>query len=376
VSVSTDYSLYEDPFDVLPELRRLRGVALIKAVFRDVFLADAEPQVRELEQLLRSFGPDVLVSAGPQFGPALVAERTGIPLAVIGDGPFAMMSDAAPPFGPGLRPWTGAVGRTRNRLLNALVRRTFADVQARWEAVRAEHGLAAAGRWVFDALADADLVLQGCVASFEYDRPLPGSVRFVGAHRPVEPAGWQPPEWWGDLDSGRPVVHVTQGTVRTDPHELVIPTMRALAGEKVLVVVTLAAIDEGRLGELPDNVRTAAFIPYERLLAKASAFVTNGGYIGTNLALHHGVPVVQVGATEEKAETGARIAHFGFGRAFRRTPSRGRLRRAVRHVLDDGAVRDRVAWLAKDYRRHDASSESAALLVELAAARTGALTAP
>jgi len=375
VSVSTDYSLYDDPFDVVPELRRLRGVAFLKAVFRDVFLADAGPQVVELERLLHSFDADVLVSAGPQFGPALVAERTGIPLATIGDGPFATMNDAAPPFGPGLRPWPGAVGRARNRMLNAAVRRRFGDVHARWDEVRAEHGLGASPRWVFDAMVGGDLVLQGCVASFEYDQPLPASVRFVGAHRPIPPAGWDPPEWWGDLDSGRPVVHVTQGTVRADPNELVIPTMRALAGENVLVVVTAAGIDPGRLGDIPGNVRVAAFIPYERLLAKASAFVTNGGYIGTNLALHHGVPVVQVGATEEKAETGARIEHFRLGRAYRRTPSRGRLRRAVRYVLDDGAVRDRVAWLAKEYRRHDAPAESAALLVELATARAAALTA-
>jgi MGT family glycosyltransferase len=373
LSVSTDYSLYDDPFDVHPRLRRLRGVKLIEAVFREVFLGDAAAQVGELERALDGFAADAIVTSGPQFGPSLVAERTGIPLAAIGDGPFSTLNDRTPPFGPGLQPWSGAFGRARNRVLNAVVQRRFAGVHARWDEVRRALGFAPSQRWVFDVMFDADLVLQGCVADFEYDQPFPDSVRFVGAHRPIEAADWVAPEWWGDVDSGRPVVHVTQGTIRTDPGELILPTVRALAGEDVLVVVTAAAIEPARLGELPANVRVASFVPYERLLERASAFVTNGGYIGTNLALHHGVPIVQVGATEEKAEIGARIDHFGVGTAFRRLPSRGRLRRAVRHVLDDGAVRDRVAWLAKDYRRHDAPAESAALLGALVADRPATL---
>jgi UDP:flavonoid glycosyltransferase YjiC (YdhE family) len=374
---SLDYSLHSDPFDLHPELRRLRGVQLLRATFRDVFLGAAAAQVVELEELLTTFPADVIVSAGPQFGPLLVHERTGVPLAAIGDGPFSPLNDATPPFGPGLRPWPGAVGRARHRLLNRVVRATFADVHRRWAEVRADQGLEASPEWVFDSMVKADLVLQGSTPGFEYDQPLPSSVHFVGALRPVAPARWEPPSWWRELDSGLPVVHVTQGTIRHDAGELVLPTVRALAGEEVLVVVTTGGIDPTTLGELPANVRTAAFVPYEELLAKASAFVTNGGYIGTNLALHHGVPIVQVGNTEEKAEIGARVRHFRLGVAFKRTPSEKRLRRAIRFVLDDAAVRDRVARLAVAYRRHDAPTEAAAALVALAAKRqaTRALTA-
>ena len=374
--VSTDYSLHDDPFDVRPELRHLSGIKLIKAVFRDVFLGDAAAQVAELEQLLATFPADVLVSAGPQFGPHLVAERTRIPLATIGDGPFSTLNDATPPFGPGLQPWPGAIGRLRHRLLNRVVGRKFADVHDRWNEVRAQHGLGPSSQWVFDAMLEADLVLQGCSPDFEYDQPLPPSVRFVGAHRPLAPTDWEPPDWWDDLDSGRPIVHVTQGTIRVDPHELVLPTVQALAVEDVLVVVTTGGIAPVALGRLPANVRTTPFVPYDRLLAKASAFVTNGGYIGTNLALHYGVPVVQVGDTEEKAETGARIKHFGVGAAFKKTPSSSRLRKAVRYILDDAAVRNRVARLASDYRRHDAPTESAQLLVEVATRRTAMTLTP
>ncbi len=97
------------------------------------------------------------------------------------------------------------------------MRAKFADVHDRWNEVRAEHGLGPSPHWVFDSMNEADLVLQGCTPGFEYDQVLPASVRFVGAHRPLVPADWEPPVWWGELDSGLPVVHVTQGTIRVDP---------------------------------------------------------------------------------------------------------------------------------------------------------------
>lgn len=48
------------------------------------------------------------------------------------------------------------------------------------------------------------------------------------------------PHWWHDVaGSDVPVVHVTQGTANVDPDDLVLPTLEALAGEDVLVVVGL-----------------------------------------------------------------------------------------------------------------------------------------
>ncbi|HEX6659877.1 MAG TPA: nucleotide disphospho-sugar-binding domain-containing protein, partial [Ilumatobacter sp.] len=143
------------------------------------------------------------------------------------------------------------------------------------------------------------------------------------------------------------------------------------ADEDVLVVATTGGCDPSELGPLPPNARAESFIPYELLLARASAFVTNGGFIGTNLALHHGVPVIQVGRTEEKAEIGARIEHAGVGLRFGRRPSARRLRDAVHYVLTDSTVHANVERLSEQYQLHDAPTEAAALLVELAASGRG-----
>ena len=62
-----------------------------------------------------------------------------------------------------------------------------------------------------------------------------------------------------------------------------------------------------RLGEpLPSTSGSPSTSPTTCAAAR-DVFVTNGGYTGVTLALAHGVPLVQAGTTEEKAEIAARI---------------------------------------------------------------------
>jgi hypothetical protein len=90
------------------------------------------------------------------------------------------------------------------------------------------------------------------------------------------------PAWWGDLDSGRPVVHVTQGTVTNrDYNDLIRPTIDGLAHDDVLVVVSTGGRPADTLtGPPPANVRVSSYLPYDELLPKTSVLVTNGGYGG------------------------------------------------------------------------------------------------
>ncbi|HYN33708.1 MAG TPA: nucleotide disphospho-sugar-binding domain-containing protein, partial [Ilumatobacteraceae bacterium] len=79
---------------------------------------------------------------------------------------------------------------------------------------------------------------------------------------------------------------------------------------------------------------------------------------GTNLALHHGVPVVQVGNTEEKAEIGRRVEWAGVGIRLPKTQTTPELvDRAVRRVLTDDRYPTRAASLAVEYQRHHATTE-------------------
>jgi UDP:flavonoid glycosyltransferase YjiC (YdhE family) len=257
------------------------------------------------------------------------------------------------------------------------------EAQRRLDLLRRDLGLPPDGRSVLEASVSQLLHLQGCTPSFEYAAAdLPPTVHWVGAIRPDPPAEWTPPAWWEEVvEGGRRVVHVTQGSIRPDMTELVVPALRALSSEEVLVVATTGGVTEEGLerdlrAPLPANVRVAPFVPYDLLLPHVDVCVTNGGYTGVTTALHHGAPLVQAGSTEEKAEIGARIAWSGTGVRIRATrPSSRRIRAAVADVLDDPRYRGAAARLRDELAVHDAGREGADLLERLAAAR-GPVTEP
>ncbi|PRC60563.1 glycosyl transferase, partial [Mycobacterium sp. ITM-2017-0098] len=83
-----------------------------------------------------------------------------------------------------------------------------------------------------------------------------------------------------ELSNGRPVVHVTQGTIdNADLTRLVEPTIEALAGEDVTVVVTTGGrpVSQIRI-PLPPNTYVAEYLPHDVLLPMVDVMVTNGGY--------------------------------------------------------------------------------------------------
>ena len=94
-----------------------------------------------------------------------------------------------------------------------------------------------------------DAYLQATVVGFEYPRPnLPDSVQFVGPLLPLPASVFSPPGWWDELGRGRPVVHITQGTLdNADLHRLLIPAGEALGGEDLLVVATTGGPDPAPL---------------------------------------------------------------------------------------------------------------------------------
>ena len=81
------------------------------------------------------------------------------------------------------------------------------------------------------------------------------------------------------MKGSQPVIHVTQGTVATDPEALIVPTLQALAQDDVLVVATTIdkSIESIPLATLPANTRIESFIPHPELLSNV-VMITNGGY--------------------------------------------------------------------------------------------------
>ncbi len=193
---------------------------------------------------------------------------------------------------------------------------------------------------IFASTLSPYLFLQPTVPSFEYPRSdLPPQVHFVGPLLPPAPADFVTPSWFGGL-TGRPVVLVTQGTVATDPTEVILPALEALRDEDVHVVAVTGGPDPEALGPVPANARVERYVPFAALMPHVSAYITNGGYGGLHYALAHGVPVVSVGKTEDKAELAARVSWSGVGVGMKSQVARPeRLRAAVRTLLSEPGVR-------------------------------------
>jgi UDP:flavonoid glycosyltransferase YjiC (YdhE family) len=154
-----------------------------------------------------------------------------------------------------------------------------------------------------------------------------------------------------------------------------VAAIRGLADQGVTVVVTTRQEGPGDVygalrGHLPANVLMTRHVRYDMVLPHVSAFVTNGGYSGVTLALAHGVPLVQAGMTEEKHEIARWIEWTGVGVRLGTTrPSPAAVAGGVRTVLGEPRYREAAARVLAEMAQHDAGTEGAGLLEELARTR-------
>jgi UDP:flavonoid glycosyltransferase YjiC (YdhE family) len=359
------------------EASSARGVRGVKDDLRRIFIGPLTGQYADLIGLLTTFPADVLVVDPMFFGalPLALGPRAARPaLAVIGVMPLTVCSRDAATFGAALQPGSGPLHRLRNVAMNwATEHVVMADIQRLAHRKLAECGAPPFRGYFVDLQPRVvDAFLQATVQGFEYPRSdLPASIRFVGPILSPPPTAFTPPAWWGGLSAGRPVVHVTQGTLdNADLGRLLIPTMTALADDDVLVVATTGGPDPAPLrAGLPANARLERFVPHDLLLPQVDVMVTNGGYGGVQQSLAHGVPLVVAGDSEDKPEVAARVRWSGVGIDLRRgDPSPAQLATAVRTILARPAYRQRAAALQAEIARTDPVGTIVETLLTLAAA--------
>ncbi len=357
-----------------PALDGLHGRSRFGGELETFFVGTAGAQ---LEDLLGAFSEepwDALVGDAASWGAALAAEVLDAPWATLNILPFVGRSRHLPPPGLGLAPARGPLGRARDGALRSVSALSLRALQRRWDVERTAAGLEP-GRSVVRSVVSPDLLMTCGVPSLELPRPdLPAQVHFIGRLTPAGAQVTRPP-WWPEVleavESGRPVVHVTQGTLHTDPSMLLSPTLAALgAGEALVVAIT------GRPGhtslpfEVPDGVLVTDLLPYEHLLPLTSVTVTNGGWGGVLASLAHGVPLVVAGRDADKPEVGVRVATSGVGIDLRTDqPRPAQVGRAVGSVLREPRYAEAARRVAADLDAHDGPAE-ASLLVETLA-RTG-----
>ena len=369
----------ESPFDAASRGKTSKVKALNLAIMR-LFLAPMPHQYAELLTALAATRFDVIIADYGFFGviPLLLGDPAARPpILYYTPTPMMLSSRDTAPNGMGLQPGTGWLARLRNRALTLLSHKVILR-----ECHRATNGMLEGlgvrrlPVFLLDVGVVADRFIVPTVPSFEYPRSdLASNVRFVGAVHPQPSRGYVRPAWWAEFDSGRPVVHVTQGTVdNEDMSRLIGPTIEALADEDVTVIVSTGGRDVGELGELPANAFAAEFIPHDVLLHEVDVMVTNGGYGAVQRAVSAGVPLVVAGNTEDKPEVAARVAWSGAGLNLKTgTPGPAMIRDAVRELLDDCSYLRRARELEAAFAQRHGIAEIAALVDEVIQARRPAV---
>jgi UDP:flavonoid glycosyltransferase YjiC (YdhE family) len=320
---------------------------------REIFLKPAPAQLAAVDAAIAAEPVDAVIVETMFIGSLLFLARGGErpPLITLGIVPLGVRSRDTAPFGLGVLPMKGPIGRMRNSVLGFVAGNIiFGPVQKDAVAIVKEATGADLKVPFLETSALADALVQFTVPSFEYPRSdLPGHVHFVGPVSRTTASNTALPEWWSDLESGKPVVHVTQGTVaNADFAELIDPTIQGLANDDVLIVVSTGGRDVP-VRDYPANVRIAPYLPYDKLLPLTDVYITNGGYGGVHYAMEHGVPIVVAGRTEDKVEVSARIDWSGVGidlRSNRPTPTQ--VRDAVRRVLAEPSFRQRSTAIGHD----------------------------
>jgi MGT family glycosyltransferase len=312
--------------------------ALGRAVGR--FLERAEHDGPDLRQAIADERPDALLVDINSWGGLAAAESWAGPWAAFCPFPMFLRSKDVPPFGPGLTPARGPLGRLRDRVLRPIVLGTIErGMMPALNDVRSQMGLSPLGR-VDDLFLRPPLLIYMTAEPFEYPRSdWPHSIVMVG------PCEWDPPaqapRWLDEITA--PIVLVTTSSEFQDDGRLVKAALEGLAHEPFTIVATLPAGDPAQF-TAPSNARVERFIPHAAVLDRAVCVVTHAGMGATQKALARGVPVCAVPFGRDQFEVARRVE---VARAGTRLPasrlSPERLRLKVREALTKVEGAKRVA---------------------------------
>ncbi|WP_099063245.1 glycosyltransferase [Serratia sp. BW106] len=354
--VDFDYRYLEQHF---PERAALPpGNAQMALALKDFFAAPIPLLDQQLRSVMAAESTDLLIVENCFYGVLpLLQSRDRPPVIGIGVTPLSFSSTDSIFYGPRIPPALLPSELRREQLVDEGTRALIEEVQQSFDAAMAQSGGQPLQQPFTDALiGGCDRFLQLATPALEYLREdLPASVRFIGPLRSTA-AVVETADEWDEVDR-RPLVIVTQGTLaNVDLHQLIVPTLKALAELPVRVLATTGGrpIDE-LLALLPANARGQEFISFEHWLPQAALLITNGGYGSINYALDQGVPLIVAGTGEDKLEAATRVVAAGCGiNLHTSNPDQAQLRQAVQQILTQPMYRQRAALVQADYARHDA----------------------
>jgi MGT family glycosyltransferase len=325
---------------------------------REVFARRAEIEIPDLTDAIDDFRPDLLIIDPNCWGAYAAAEASELPWISFWAFLPYLRARGVPPWGPGLRPWPGPVGRLRD----ALMRRKYNAIDS-WvqplNAIRAQLGLRPVTS-IDDYALRAPLTLVATAEPFDYPHPdWDDSVHLIGACS-FDPAPRAQPEWLAKID--RPIVLVSTSSEDQDDFALARTALAALANEPVHMVATFPAGVPTDI-EAPANATVREFVPHSLLLDRAACAITHGGMGVTQKALARGVPVCVVPYGRDQFEVARRVEVAECGTWL--LPKRLTAERMRQKVLAAMTMTDGARRVAAGYRATGGVARGADLVEQL-----------
>ena len=303
-------------------------------------------EVADLADAVARVMSDALLVDVNSWGALSAADAGDIPWACFAPYTPPLKAPGVPPFGLGLKPMSGMLGRVRDTavrtvVLGALERVMLPPINA----IRADVDVPPVAS--MDAfLRRAPLILLASGKPFQYPHTDWGdAVQMIGPCA-LDPGPNTIPDWLSAIEL--PIVLVTTSSEKQADADLVATAMTALADERVHVVATVPAAQADGLAT-PPNATVCRFVPHGVVLDRAVCAVTHGGMGATQKALAHGVPVCVVPYGRDQFEVARRVEVALCGtRLPAKKLSPPRLRTKVREAMTmtDGARRVAAGFAA------------------------------
>ena len=224
-----------------------------------------------------------------------------------------------------------------------------------------EHGLPSIGHDIRVMYTYGDYTVYVDVPELVPTYDLPANHGYIG------PVLWspavEPPRWWTDLPTDRPIVYVTPGS--SGEGNLVSLALDALADAPVTVIAATAG--HSGVERVPSNARIAPFLPGAEAAARAALVVCNGGSPTAWQALAASVPVLGIASNNMDQHLNMDAVHrAGAGEVVRARGLRAApLRTLVMRMLETPRYRTAAAALAGAQRRYEPRIRFPALIEEL-----------
>src|SRR5215469_17044076 len=340
------------------EVCKLKGLAALRCGLRGIE-RKAMMLFRDAPAAIRDEGVDSLIVDQIEMAGGTVAEHLGLPFV---SAAVALPINTDPSVPPCHLPWSHRVGVRawlRNWAGNAIFQWMLSGILRTINRQRQAWGLLAV-RGLNDTFSALAQVTQ-LPASLELPgRRLPPGFHHTGPW--TDAAGREPVDFsWSRLDSGRPLVYASMGTLQNGVLETFRMMAEACAGLDVQLVISLGGgQDPALLSDLPGDPVVVGYAPQLDLIQRSALTISHGGLNTALESLAQGVPVVVLPVTYDQPGVGARVEWSGVGRSI---PvgrlSVDRLRDAVRLVLGDPAYRERAGRMQSSIEAADGLNRAA-----------------